>query len=270
MEFKDTVIAREKIEIKVRRYNSFLNIQSAAILCRLANEVEKNNFGVKQYNDIYAEHQTYIINSISSSVAFLESTINEQLADIVNNEFSEIGKCSLFNKEDISILREYQWKYDKCSEIFNKYRIDKNFTQKGTPNTLYKYQVALCMAKKEIFSESNDLYLDAKYLIYLRNELTHYEPEWVIVGIIDDAIDTNTQYENYHTKRVKELVKHISRKVVVNPFIREQSPSFPDTYLSHGCAVWALNTCLKFTDEFYQRLSIKPEYNQLRDKLSTV
>src|SRR5665647_1674978 len=74
--------------IRIRDCFSVRYIQSAALLCRLGYRIEKEfaSSGMISEEE-HLRHEVYILNSVLSSVAFLESTINELYADAADDAY---------------------------------------------------------------------------------------------------------------------------------------------------------------------------------------
>ncbi|MEO0941606.1 MAG: hypothetical protein AAFY30_08605, partial [Cyanobacteria bacterium J06642_12] len=44
-----------------------------------------------------------------------------------------------------------------------------------------------------------------------------------------------------------------------NPLVFGTKPFFPDRCLGHGCAKWALDSCVSFVEEFYSEMGLSPK-----------
>jgi hypothetical protein len=108
-------------------------------------------------------------------------------------------------------------------------------------STLDKYQIVLALCRRELFNKGKSPYQEVNLLRLLRNNLIHYEPEWV----------------SSHPQKIE---KQLMDKFELNPFFKKvkNSPFFPFRCLSHGCAEWALRSALAFVDIFYKRANIGP------------
>lgn len=116
--------------------------------------------------------------------------------------------------------------------------------------TLEKYQFALAIARKSLFDKGVTPYQDVLLLTKMRNALIHFESEWV-------------------ADSPQELEKNLKGKFDLDPFSGEGSLFFPHRCLSHGCAKWAVTSSLKFTDDFFAKMGLKPKYDHLRSRLKT-
>lgn len=230
---------KESIQISTRTYFSIQHIQSAANLTRLAAEIE-NNYDSSNKHELYHEHQSYVTGAIFTAVSFLEATINEIFTDCfegLNNGIIE----DLDN--DLKRLLGDMWELE-------------------VPKTAYfsildKYQIALTLTKKEKFNKGELPYQDVDTLVRLRNALIHYEPESIITH---SEIDPDKVKEHKFEKRLRG-------KFSLNPLTGSGNAFFPAKCLSHGCSKWAVKTSLELTDNFFEKLNLKPRYDHVRDKL---
>jgi len=117
--------------------------------------------------------------------------------------------------------------------------------------TLEKYQIALVLAKRKVFDKGATPYQNVDLVRRLRNALIHFEPEWV-------------------GEEPQKLEENLRGKFNLSPFSGSGSLYFPHRCLSHGCAEWVVNSCLEFSDEFHNRMAIKPNYDYLRKSLITL
>ena len=85
-------------------------IQSAALLCRLGGAIERNYKESGEISpDLLLRHEAFILNSILSSVAFLESVINEFYSDAADNAYF------FAEEKNENLLRDIRerWKNEK-------------------------------------------------------------------------------------------------------------------------------------------------------------
>jgi len=140
-------------EITVRQRSDFAvqHMMAAARFSRLCHEVEKDNYGLS-LGPFFDEIISYVTATILSSVASIESNINEIFAD------ARDGILKL-KPLDIKLLAEI-WQLIEEKPILEKYQImlvlnGKNRLEKG----VYKYQ-------------------NVDTLIKVRNAIVHFKPEW--------------------------------------------------------------------------------------------
>jgi hypothetical protein len=230
--------------IRIRDCFSVRYIQSAALLCRLGYRIEQDfALNGKISEEDHLRHEVFILNSVLSAVAFLESTINELYADAADDAY-------FFIDEQNEML---------LKTIGERWRNEKNFDRAPLVN---KYKKILSIAGKPPFHESDPVFSDIRTLIEIRNYLMHYKREWIVVqqgDIPDDNKET-------HGERLEKILRN---KFLKNPFAQQNRPFFPDTYFGHGCAEWAVNNSLAFTDDFFKRLDLPPPYEGIKNELGT-
>ena len=163
-------------------------------------EIEQtiNNADDKNIKSI---HRSYVTGAIISIVAGLESSINELYLEACDNNRNTLRGLT---ENAIEMLAEW-WEEVKLCPI------------------LLKYQTALLLTFKEKFDPGGQPYQDIDGLIYLRNALVHYKPEW----------DSELQVH-------KKLRNRLESKFELNPFAAENSLWFPHRCLGSGCAKWAV------------------------------
>lgn len=230
--------------IRFRDCFSVRYIQSAALLCRLGYEIEQmqGKTGILS-PDSLLRHEVFILNSLLSSVAFLESTINELYADAADDAY-------FFSDEKKEAL---------LRTIREKWKNQRNFDR---ASLITRYQKILNIAKKPLFDENNPGFSDVRHLVEIRNYLMHYRREWVIVQNDEEVRNS----EETHTEKFEKLLKN---KFLQNPFAHKNQPFFPDKLLGHGCAEWAIRNSLEFTDEFFKNLELPAPYDGIKNELVT-
>jgi len=208
---------------------SGLHRSSANFFLEKCQEIELQK--TSKYPDVFVPHHAYVINSIFSSVTFLETYINEFY-------------CSLMDDAHFPIKKKITRK--------NKDRIQKMWNM-DIPRTasypiIKKYQVALILADKEPFSNQDSQYQKILIITKLRNELIHYEPEWK--EVFDDP--------EIERRRMSGVGKHLQHEnFSLNPFVKKYMEFFPVRCLGHGCAKWVYDNSMSFVKEFEIRMGIE-------------
>jgi hypothetical protein len=230
--------------IRFRDCFSVRYIQSAALLCRLGFEIEQmqGKNGIPS-SDTLLRHEVFILNSLLSSVAFLESTINELYADAADDA------CFFGDEKKEALLRT----------IREKWNNQKNFDRAPL---ITRYQKILSIAKKPLFDENNPVFSDVRHLVEIRNYLMHYKREWVTVQNGKEAWNS----EVTHAGKFEKMLKN---KFPENPLAQKNQPFFPDKLLGHGCAEWGVLNSLEFTDEFFKKLELPAPYDGIKNELLT-
>jgi hypothetical protein len=234
----------EEAAIRFRDCFSVRYIQSAALLCRLGFALEQECREMPDVPaDIQLRHEAFILNSVLSSVAFLESTINELYADVSDEAY-------FYADEKHEVLLRM---------IREKWKNEKNFDRSPM---ITKYQKILLIAGKSLFDEGDQAFANVQDLIEIRNYLMHYKREWVVLAERENRIvgeeTTGAKFE-----------KSLRKKFATNPLAPKNQPFFPDKCLGHGCAEWAVVNSLIFTDEFFRRLDLPAPYEGVRGEIAT-
>jgi len=184
--------------------------------------------------DDQREHRSYVTASITSSVTFLEASINELFASANYDNLEVGGKLSQLERDRLTGAAEM---------IANNRLLDR-------------FQLALYFLDRTSFDQGAQPYQDAKVIVNLRNELVHYKPQFR-TGPSEKPVEVSNW--------IKALAgKHFP----TNPFTGDANPFFPDKCLSHGCAVWTWNAALRFCDEFFNRVGVQPVYDSSRQLLT--
>ena len=233
----------EESAIRFRDCFSVRYIQSAAVLCRLGYEIEQAGKASQDLTEEEAlRHEAFILNAVLSTVAFLESTVNELYADAADDAY-------FFADDEHEAL---------LKTIGEKWRNEKNFDRAPL---ITRYQKILEIAGKAPFDEGDQAFANVRQLIEIRNHLMHYKREWVVIGegnAAGSAESTGNRFE-----------RALKKKFALNPFAGGNQPFFPDKCLGHGCAEWAILNSVIFTDAFFRKLDLPVPYEGIRDELAT-
>jgi hypothetical protein len=217
---------------------------AAALLCRLGYAIERDYLETGIISpELLLRHEAFILNSIFSSVAFLESTVNELYSDAADNAYFYT------NERNEALLRS-------IGERWN----NENYFDR-TP-MINKYQKILEIAQRPVFDERHTALSNIRNLMEIRNYLMHYRREWVILQ--------NVQVSGARKEtRAEKFEKMLKNKFLENPLAHKSRPYFPDKCLGHGCAEWAVSNSLAFTDEFFLRLDLPVPYDGVKEELIT-
>ena len=232
---------KETVTVKSRLYLSMQHIQSAALFARRSGQIERKYDG-NFSNELLTEYWADITASIFAAVSFLEATINELFAD-ATEEYSEYPKSLNLNTK---ALMADMWK--KGIPRTSRYRI------------LEKFDIALTLARKPTFDVGKPPAQDVDLIVKLRNRLIHYEPEWM----------TNETMTSSMSATEKKLDRSLRGKFPTSPLMSKSSPFFPNRCLSYGCARWAVESSLAYSDEFYKNLGVSAPYEHIRQYLRTI
>lgn len=154
-------------------------------------------------------HSACVIGAVVCSTAFLECTVNGLYED--SKSFSRPTK---FHKALSSV-----W-----SDAFERLPV------------LSKYQVALTLAKCDIFRIGEEPYQSAEALIELRNAIAH--PKEILGS----------------QKNQQRLEKRLHERYTFASPREHRKEFFPERCLSAYCATWATRAAINFAMEFKRKL----------------
>ena len=161
-------------------------------------------------------HRASVTGAIVSSVAFLESSINELYL-----EFQRAGDDGSAIPTRAHTELETLWP-----------------SAEGAPLTL-RYQVALQSVDAERFNERRSTYNNVERLLELRDALVHHQPE-----------------RHDERQRYQSLQRRLRTCFAPNTLLAARARWFPDLCLGAGCATWALKSAEAFSNEFCGRMGI--------------
>jgi len=161
-------------------------------------------------------HRACVTGAIVSSVAFLESSINELYL-----EFQRAGDDGSPIPTRAHTQLETLWP-----------------SAEGALLTL-RYQMALQSVDAERFNERRSTYKNVQRLLELRDALVHHQPE-----------------RHDERQRHQSLQRRLRTCFAPNTLLAARARWFPDLCLGAGCANWALRSVQAFSDEFCGRMAI--------------
>lgn len=233
--------ASTSLSIRMATHFSLVHMRSAALFARHCAVTERAYAGTNDETGL-AEHRAYVTGAIFHSVAFLEANINELFDATLQRSpiVVPLGEKAL---GEIAAL----WKYA--------------LSGKTRYSMLDKYQLALELSGQERFPKTDSRnppprgsFADVQELTSLRDTLMHYQPLWE---------------GDREEKEVRRLRERLRARFAdhSNPLVPGNS-YFLHLYLSHACAIWAVEASLAFADAFYARLDIQPPYEHLRPQFA--
>jgi hypothetical protein len=197
-----TVKTEMSAQMALRVNFAIKHLLSAARFSREVGRIEKENAD-KPLGDWWDAMNDYAVACLLLTSAALESYANEL--------FSDRG----------TIFRDATPKYiDKIWAI----------TERRPP--LEKLDLVLELRERPALDKKTRLYRAISAVVLLRNELTHFKPEW-----------TNEPRKH---RFISDMLKgYFTPSTITNdPLI------FPRAWISHSCTSWAINTTLEFIEEF--------------------
>lgn len=182
-----------------------------------AAHIENSNTELSKVEDV-RKHRAYVTGAILFAIAALEASINEFYQEALDGNKNTL---SGLNDSQLSTLAK-QW------VTFNSHF-----------SVLEKYQEALKSVGQKEFDRSRNPFQDTSSLVYLRNALIHYKPEWE-----DEA------------KVHQKIEVRLHKKFSLNTFSNPKGLWFPHQCLGAGCAKWSVDTIESFMSEFCKVLGI--------------
>ncbi|HVP97289.1 hypothetical protein [Methanoregula sp.] len=237
MELKGTgnVKLTGSVSIGIRTILSNRHIQCALICAKKSNEIESQYSEGSKWEEnapLYQEDQAYSWGAIISSVAYLESLINEFFNDCNYNaeEIKSIGE------EEIKLLNKHYEKDFKCRRKGPKHL-----------KIFCKYLTAYSIINGKGIYKKSDLCQNFIDLIQLRNALTHYHSEF--------------QFEMGDPYGLNQLQGRFKENIFMN---NVGNSFFPFKCLGAGCAEWAVNISIDFTEFFYSEIGLKSKMAEVK------
>ena len=190
------------------------HLLAAGYFVTMAKRIESRGTGVGPEG--MTRHRASVTGAIVSSVAFLESSINELYL-----EFQRAGDDGSSIPTRAHTQLESLWP-----------------SADGAPLTL-RYQVALQAVDAERFNDRRSTYKNVERLLELRDALVHHQPE-----------------RHDERQRHQSLQRRLRTCFAPNTLLAPRARWFPDLCLGAGCATWALRSAEAFSDEFCRRMGI--------------
>lgn len=218
------------IVISMRVYFSRYHIWAAAHFARTSGNIER-----ERDDGFHLDHRAYVTGAIVESVSFLEAAINEFFTDA---------------SEDYSTP---EWTGALPAAVLKRVGAMWGFVARAS--ILDKYQAVLGLVGQTAYDPGLAPYQDVALLVGLRNHLVHFTPESLVAGAVDSH----------------RFERQLRSKFQQNKLMAKAgNPYFPDKCLGCGAAKWAVESSLRFADDFFiSRLNLKPNYDYIRSELST-
>lgn len=169
-----------------------------------------------------SEYRFYSTGAVIAAAAFVEACINELIY-----QGTSIGErppnLSMKNADILENIHDYT---------------DINLFYYGT---LRKYKLVFAIAD-EVFDTGGQVYENIRLVLEVRNRLMHHQPKF-------DSVSGDVSEQ-----RLGEL----RDKFDPSPFYG--GLYFPYQCMSFGCARWAIESCLEFTEYFYSQIGVSTPY----------
>jgi len=212
------------------------HLRSAIFFAREAAGIEASR--VDDSGDL--EVNLFSAASVNSSVAFLEATINELLANCHEDYgFGFLYKLSNEDRRSLAVL----W----------------SLLEEGSRRVplLEKFSFTLQLLARKGFDKGGDPWGRTKVLVGLRNYLVHFKPE-------DEIVESNVDSRPVEERRMEKSVKG---RFAFHPGFKGPGVAYRRV-LSAGCAIWSVQTSVAFADRFFELLGIPCEYESVRPHLN--
>ena len=225
-------MTNEQPKISMRYYFSTEALVSTYTNANLSFKIISDNNNLEN-SEVDIKYTSSVLNTIITSVIFMEATINEFFLDTTQAENDSL--LNINSLEDSSITK-----------IQNFFEIDDKILERES--ILKKYNLALFILGKQNFNTGQEPYQSAQLLIEFRNYLTHYKIK---------SIDVQQEYTS-------KLEKKLRCKFCLHPLSKLPDQSyyypFPRNHLSHCCARWAIESSRKFVEAFFNKINLEPVY----------
>lgn len=221
------------MSVKSRNYFSIPYLCGAARYAREALGIEAE---ASRTDQLVLIHRAYVVSAITSSAAALEAMINEAFADATETD----GSCVAALPSDVRARLATLWRVPHTSH----YPI------------LDKFDVAHLLVNGRGLDRSHHRWRNASWVVRLRNEFTHFEPEWQEHGERADG-------------DMGRIERALDSLFPVNPLAGAGNPFYPDRLLGAGCAAWSVTSALEFADHFWRSVAVTPPYQAYRHMFAT-
>jgi hypothetical protein len=210
----------------MRPYFSSYHLWAAEHYAWLAKEIEDTHTGEPRFD---ITHRAYVTSTVISAVAFLEAVINELFDDVADRQRGFIDSIP---PEAVRLLAGL-WGKDELRSVERWPILDK-------------FGAALLCCGAAPFDRGSRAYQDVKLLISLRDNLVHARPETRTPGDLD--------------KLSTGLINKFEPNRLMNG---ATNPYFPDHCLGAGCAIWTTKSARTFADDFFGRVKLTPNYQNV-------
>ena len=150
-----------------------------------------------------------------------------------------------------SNINEYLSDPSKLFPALNAGATDAFVSLTNSLPILEKYQKVLEVRGLEVLDRGAQLYQDVDILVALRNELVHFHPEW-----------------HDEQERHAKLGRKLAYRFEPSPFIsKENGVMFPQRFVGHGCAQWAVHASLAFIRAFSERVGANDKFERFMERM---
>lgn len=203
------------------------HLDSAIRFARACAKIESEEKHLEWPQPRWDEARSNALAAVLLAAASLESSVNEFYQQAVDNDKNALKSLS---PTQIKLLAELWSEIEKLSPV-------------------RKYQVALVAMGHEPMDKGQEPYRSADGLMRLRNALVHFRPEW------DDDLKDHRSLEQRLSQLfpVSALADRAKGKMVW----------FPHKCLGAGCAEWAVESAVQFSQKFVNTLDIRERLRRI-------
>lgn len=199
-----------------------------------ANAKERQEYSAQEYSQMRSDYISYSASSIISSVAALESNINEILFfKNIEGGLSVVEQS--IHKESDALSR---YKFDSSKSVLDQFEYKSSI--------MPKYQIIAFLLNGEFISQNKKIE-DTEYLIDIRNALVHFRPE----------VEAELMGQYFELKRHAEIKKSKKNRFSYSPLFGEEYVSFRNSMIHAGSAEWAYNTAKDFIGFYNETIMSK-------------
>lgn len=207
--------------VSVKSALSQFHLASATRFALACAKIESEEKHLEWPQPRWDEARSNALAAVLLAAASLESSVNEFYQQALDSDKNALKSLS---PTQMKLLGELWPEIEKLSP-------------------LRKYQVALVATGYKPMDKGQELYRSADGLMRLRNALVHFRPEW------DDDLKDHRSLEQRLSQLfpVSALADRAKGRMVW----------FPHKCLGAGCAEWAVESTVRFSQEFVNTLGIR-------------
>jgi len=209
------------ITVRVKAGLFQFHLDSADRFASVCAKIESEEKHMEWPQPRWDEARSNSLAAVLLAAASLESSVNEFYQQAVDKDGNALKPLS---ESQIKLLAELWPEIEKLSP-------------------LRKHQIALVTMGHEPMSQGQEPYRSADGLMRLRNALVHFKPEW------DNDLKDHRSLE----QRLSQL---FPVSVLANR-AKGQMLWFPYKCLGAGCAEWAIESAVRFSQQFANTLGIR-------------
>jgi hypothetical protein len=213
------------------------HILRAAVTHALEAQQIERQFTSSENEEIPERHTSAVLPSVILAATLIEAGINETFLAATTPDPHIFPSVSPQTAEQLAGL------WVLLQKPSGEQRKAKLKRPGKTPEGLWKANLLLMRLGRIEFATTDAPYSAAKGLLWFRNALVHYKPEW----------DTDLDLDEGHGQLAVELQGRFAE----NPFTSQNRAFFPLRALSADAATWACTTAAEFLKELIKRLGIE-------------